>query len=108
MSGVQDIFALGGADELRRMLTDAGFQHVEINEVSMTARFPEPEWFLAGEIDVDTAAIPSMQHLDAQARLAITAAIHDDMKAALREVTKDDHVVIPFHAQIARAERGMT
>jgi predicted RNA methylase len=86
--------------------TDAGFQHVEINEVSMTARFPDPEWFLAGEIDVDTAAIPSMQHLDAQARLAITAAIHDDMKAALREVTKDDHVVIPFHAQIARAERG--
>jgi hypothetical protein len=49
-----------------------------------------------------------MQRLDAQARLAITAAIHDDMKAALREVTKDDHVVIPFHAQIARAERGRT
>jgi ubiquinone/menaquinone biosynthesis C-methylase UbiE len=107
MSGVQDIFALGRADELRGMLTDAGFQHVEINEVSMTARFPDPEGFLAVEIDVDTAAIPSMQHLDAQARLAIAAAIHDDMKAALRDVTKDDHVVIPFHAQIARAERGM-
>jgi hypothetical protein len=30
------------------------------------------------------------------------------MKAALREVTEDDHVVIPFHAQIARAERGKT
>jgi hypothetical protein len=30
---------------------------------------------------------------------------HDDMKAALREVTRGDYVVIPFHAQIARAER---
>ena len=54
----------------------------------MTALFPDPEGFFAGEIDVDMAAIPSMQHLDAQPRLAITAAIHDDMNAALREVTK--------------------
>jgi ubiquinone/menaquinone biosynthesis C-methylase UbiE len=108
MSVVQDIFALGDADELRGMLTDAGFQRVEIHAVSMIARFPDPEGFLAGEIDVDTAAIPSMQRLDARARREITAAIHDDMKAALREVTEDDHVVIPFHAQIARAERGTT
>jgi hypothetical protein len=28
-SGVQDIFALGDADELHRLLTDAGFQQVE-------------------------------------------------------------------------------
>jgi len=106
MSVVQDIFALGGADELRGLLTRAGFQNVEIKAVSMIARFPDPGGFLAGEIDVDTAAIPSMQRLDARARQAIAAAIRDDMKAALREVTEDDHVVIQFHAQIARAERG--
>jgi hypothetical protein len=64
--------------------------------------------FLSGEIDVDTAAIPSMERLDTHARQAITSAIHDEMKAALRGVTEDDHVVIPFHAQIARAERGKT
>jgi ubiquinone/menaquinone biosynthesis C-methylase UbiE len=106
MSVVQDIFALGDADELRGLLTGAGFQHVEIEAVSMIAHFPNPEGFLAGEIDVDTAAIPSMQRLDAQARREITAAIYDDMKVALREVTEDDHVVIPFHAQIARAEQS--
>jgi ubiquinone/menaquinone biosynthesis C-methylase UbiE len=105
MSGVQDIFALGDADELRTLLTEAGFRHVEIEPVSMIARFPDPERFLAGEIDVDTAAIPSMQHLDAQARQAITAAIRDDMEPALHEVTEGDHVVIPCHAHIARAER---
>lgn len=105
ISGVQDPFALGDADQLRTLLTEAGFRHVEIEPVSMTARFPDPEAFLAGEIDVDTAAIPSMQHLDAQARQAITVAIRADMEAPLRAVTQDDHVVIPFHAHIARAER---
>jgi hypothetical protein len=29
----------------------------------MTARFPDPEWFLAGGIDGDTAVTPSMQRL---------------------------------------------
>jgi ubiquinone/menaquinone biosynthesis C-methylase UbiE len=103
MSGVQDIFALGDAPGLRALLTEAGFQQVEIEPVSMTARFPDPEGFLAGEIDVDTAAIPSMQHLDAQARQAISAAIGDDMQEALREVREGDYVVIPFHAYIARS-----
>jgi SAM-dependent methyltransferase len=103
MSGVQDIFALGDASSLGALLTDAGFQQVEIEPVSMTARFPDPDGFLAGEIDVDTAAIPSMQHLDARARQAITAAIGDDMKEALQEVTEGDSVVIPFHAYIARS-----
>jgi ubiquinone/menaquinone biosynthesis C-methylase UbiE len=103
MSGVQDIFALGNADELRMLLAEVGFHHVEIEPVSRTARFPDPEGFLAGEIDVDTAAIPSMQHLDAQARQAITTAIRKEMEASLHEVTKDNHVVIPFRAHIAWA-----
>ncbi len=107
MSSVQDIFALGDADKLRTLLTEAVFQHVEIEPVSMVARFPDPEGFLAGEIDVDTAAIPAMQHLDAQARQAIVAAISEDMKMPLQEVTEDDHVVLPFHVHIARAERRL-
>lgn len=105
MSGVQDIFSLGDAGKLRTLLTDAGLQRVEVEPMSMTARFPDPEGFLAGEIDVDTAAIPAMQHLDDGARRAITEAIRDDMEARLREATEGDYVVIPFHAHIARAER---
>jgi hypothetical protein len=68
-----------------------------------TARFPNPDGFLAGEIDVDTAAIPSMQQLDQRAREEIVAAITADMKSPLEGVTIDDHVVIPFHANIATA-----
>ncbi len=98
VSALEDIFALGNADELRRMASSAGFRQAEIETVSMTARFPNPEGFLAGEIEVDTAAIPSMQHLDIAARQKIVAAIASDMKAPLREVTQGDYVVIPFHA----------
>lgn len=105
ISGVQEIFTLGDADGLRTLLTDAGFRNVVIESVSMAARFPNPDGFLAGEIDVDTAAIPSMQHLDAQGRRRITEAIRGDMAGPLREATEGDHVVIPFHAHVARAAR---
>jgi ubiquinone/menaquinone biosynthesis C-methylase UbiE len=104
-SSVDDIFALGDADELRRSLTQAGFRDVAIYSVSLSARFPDPEGFLAGEIDVDTAAIPAMQHLDATARKEMTATIRDEMAGPLGAVTEGDQVVIPFHAHIARGYR---
>ena len=104
MSGVQEIFALGETDRLRTLLTDAGFKRVTIEPVSMTARFPQPEGFLAGEIAVDTAAVPSMQRLDAQARREITEAIGQEMEGPLRAVTKGDYVVLPFHAYVVLAE----
>lgn len=105
-SALQSIFALGDADELRRLLRAAGFESVAINARSQLARFPNPEGFLAGEIAVDTAAIPTMQTLDATARQAILEAISSDMQAPLKQVTQLDHVVLEFHAQVARAERS--
>jgi SAM-dependent methyltransferase len=105
MSALQDIFALGSAGELRSLALGAGFQRAEIEPMSMTARFPNPDGFLAGEIEVDTASIPSMQHLDASARQTMVAAIAADMKAPLGEMTHDNHVVIKFHAHIMRAWR---
>jgi len=105
MSAIKDIFALGDEDELRALLANAGFQCVEIEAFSIIARFPNPEGFLAGEIDLDTAAIPSMQTLDLPGRNAIVAAISEEMKEPLRKVTQGDRVVIPFHAFFACAVR---
>lgn len=103
ISALQDIFSLGNADALRALMLRSGFQRVDVESKSMIARFPNPDGFLAGEIEVDTAAIPSMQHLDTQARQEIVAAIAADMKSPLKNVTQDDHVVIQVHANIARA-----
>jgi ubiquinone/menaquinone biosynthesis C-methylase UbiE len=105
ISALQDIFALGKPKELQKLAVDAGFRQVEIEPVSMTSRFPSPDAFLAGEIEVDTAAIPSMQHLDVPARKKIVDAITVDMKSPLQEVTTENHVVIEFHAQILTARK---
>jgi ubiquinone/menaquinone biosynthesis C-methylase UbiE len=102
-SALQEIFALGNSDDLRGLALTAGFRRVDIKPFSLTARFPNPEAFIAGEIEVDTASIPSMQHLDSKAREAIVAAITKDMQSPLKKVTSDNHVVIPFHGLIMTA-----
>ena len=78
---------------------------VEIEAYELLARFPDPDGFLAGEIDVDTAAIPAMQHLDASARADLTGKIRAEMAEPLRSVTIGGHVQLPFQAHLARAER---
>jgi ubiquinone/menaquinone biosynthesis C-methylase UbiE len=103
MSALQEIFALGNADDLRELVLEARFRRVEIKPFTLTARFPNPEAFIAGEIEVDTAAIPSMQHLDSKAREAIVTAITRDMQSPLKELTSDNHVVMPFHGLMIRA-----
>jgi len=105
MSALQEIFSLGNTEKLRDLLAGSGFLGVEIEPISMTARFPNPDGFLAGEIEVDTAAIPSMQKLGAQARQAIVADVSAEMESPLKEVTHDNHVVLQFHALVARAWR---
>jgi SAM-dependent methyltransferase len=103
VSALQDIFALGDAEELRGLAAAVGFGRVRVEPRAMVSRFPNPGGFLAGEIEVDTAAIPAMQHLDAEARRAMVAAISADMADALSGVTRDDHVVLEFHAHILTA-----
>jgi ubiquinone/menaquinone biosynthesis C-methylase UbiE len=105
MSAVGEIFALGDAEALRASLIRAGFRDAAVEPFPITARFPNPDAFLAGEIDVDTAAIPAMQGLDPDARQELTAAIQAEMAEALRTVIEGDHVHLTFHAQIAHARR---
>lgn len=105
VSGVGDIFALGEVGKLRALFAGAGFGNVDIQPFDFEAQFPAPDAFLAGEIDVDTAAIPEMQHLDAGARAEMVKAIASQMRDALREVTEGNHVVMPFHILVVRADR---
>lgn len=104
-SAVGAIFALGDADGLNSALVQVGLREVMIEPFSITARFPNPAGFLAGEIDVDTAAIPAMQGLDPATRRELVTAIEQDMAEPLRAVTVGDTVNLPFHVLIARACR---
>ena len=104
-SSVQTVFSLGDVDKLRQLLTDAGFQQVEIEPASITARYSNPEEFVVWEIDVDPAETPALQSLDAHAQQAILAAVRQDMQAALDEVMQDGQVVLASHAHVAHARR---
>jgi ubiquinone/menaquinone biosynthesis C-methylase UbiE len=102
-SGVGEIFALGDAEALRSAIAAAGFRDIAVERFSMDARFPDPGGFLAGEIEVDTAAIPSMQALDSAARRDLVAVLRHEMAAPLAAVTRDGAVIMPFHVLIATA-----
>lgn len=104
-SSVGAVFSLGDSDELRTLLTDAGFQDIEIEPMSITARYPNAQEFLAWESDIDAARTPALQELDAEAQQVILAALHQEMQTPLREVMHGDAVVMPSHAHIARARR---
>lgn len=105
-SSVEEVFSLGDSGELRRLLTDAGFKHVEIEPMSIMARFPKPQEFLTWESDVDPVECPVLQHLDAEAQQAILAAVRQEMQAPLHEVMQGDEVVMTSYAHIAHASRG--
>jgi SAM-dependent methyltransferase len=102
-SGVGDIFVLGDSSALTAAIEAAGFRDVEVEAASMDARFPDPAGFLAGEIEVDTASIPSMQSLGPDARRELVAALEREMAGPLAAVTRDGCVVLPFHVLIAGA-----
>ena len=104
-SSVQTVFSLGDSDELRRLLTEAGFQQVAIEPASMTVHYSNPEEFLAWEIGVDPAETPVLQHLDALAQQTILAAVRQDMQVPLQEVMQKGQAVLASHAHIAHAMR---
>ena len=104
-SSVGAVFSLGDADEVRKLLTYAGFQDIEIESMSITARYPNPQEFLAWEIDVDPAETPALQNLDAAAQKAILVSLHAEMQAPLQELIQGNEVVMPSHAHIAYAKR---
>jgi ubiquinone/menaquinone biosynthesis C-methylase UbiE len=102
-SSVQAVFSLGDSDELHKLLTNSGFQHIEIEPTSLTAHFPNPEEFLAWEIDVDPVETPALQNLAIEAQQGILAAVRQEMQRPLEEVIQDKQVVLQFHAHIVEA-----
>lgn len=104
-SGVDESFALGDAERLRSLVADAGFHTISIRSLSMLARFPNPEVFLTGQIEMDTVSLPTMGALAPERRQQLVAQIREDMRAVLAKVTEGDHVVLPFHAHILTAYR---
>jgi len=83
----------------------AGFTQVTVETRSQTARFPNPRRFVALEVDVIAAAVPSMQRYATIQRGRLAAELAGELEGPIRAVTADGQMVIPFHAHIATAAR---
>jgi SAM-dependent methyltransferase len=99
-------FSFGQTTALWELLDAGGFVEIDIDARSMPSRYPNPGNFIAMEVDVITAAIPSVQHLDEKGRAELRQAIEADATQLVRNATEGDHVVIPMYAHIAKAKRG--
>jgi len=104
-SVLQDVFALGDAEELRALAEGVGLRRIEITSTSITSRFTDPDAFLAAEVEAGAAAIPSMQQLDLAARRRLVAAISSELRPALARLIDDGDLVLEFHAHILKAWR---
>jgi len=97
-------FALHDPAELRRPFLDAGFADVEIREVSLPVRFPEPERFVPLAVTSSAAAVPAFAALEGPTRAALVAAIGLDVEPVLRQYRSADFVHFPMFAQLAIAK----
>jgi ubiquinone/menaquinone biosynthesis C-methylase UbiE len=102
-SAMATAFALGDADELRALLTAAGFQRVEVAPVTRTMRFPEPARFVQLMVLASAASVPVFAQMDAVARTALVEAVAREMEPTLRSHIDGDTVAVPLAAHIGLA-----
>jgi ubiquinone/menaquinone biosynthesis C-methylase UbiE len=84
-------FAGPSRDELRRLLTDAGFDKVVVRIAAFPARFPSPGEFLRRQA-ASSPLGPPLAALDEEARQALAS----DLDQTLGEWTDDDGLVCPW------------
>ncbi|MEO6603620.1 MAG: methyltransferase domain-containing protein [Polyangiaceae bacterium] len=96
-------FASSDAAELRTSFTMAGFEPVEIVDVSITAKFPDPDQFVARAVTSSAAAVPAFAALEARAKAEVLRAVRVETDPVLREYCASGLVSFPMFAQIAIA-----
>lgn len=93
-------FVLGDAEELRGLITEAGFREVRIRLAVELVRYPSAEEFLRREAASSPLAAPLSQLSD-----EVRAALISDIATALRSYRDDDGVAFPIEAHVAVARR---
>ena len=95
---MQGPFALGSADDLRRLITGAGFREVVLRPAAKTLRFPSPEEFV-GRYVAATPLAAVVAKASAHARAALITEVSADLKSSV------DHqgLAFPIEAHLVLA-----
>jgi ubiquinone/menaquinone biosynthesis C-methylase UbiE len=98
-----DACSLSDKEELRTLLSDAGFSNIRISLEVRTARFMSIEEFIPGYL----AATPLVANIGAMPE-AERAAMIRDVKDYLRDYTLDEGLAAPMECHVATAEKQQT
>lgn len=96
-------FTFGGAERLRDLLEDAGFDEVEITERTLEVEFPEPETFVALTVMAGAAVVPELAPDDEEEREALIRYVTEESGGVLRRYREGDRLRFPMPNLIAMA-----
>jgi ubiquinone/menaquinone biosynthesis C-methylase UbiE len=97
-------FSLGDPEELRRLVTDAGFSNVRVESVTAPVRFSEPDQFAELTIRASASVLPEYGEMDEDLRDALISAIRQDLERPILQHLDDGYLVFTMTTQILTAE----
>jgi hypothetical protein len=103
-------WSLPDAGELRALLSEAGFRRIEIITKSLDAHFPLPDRFVELTVFAGAAVVPTFDHEDPAARLALTEEVTREIEPVVQHYRSGDRLIVPtfWHIAVAYAswEKG--
>ena len=103
ISTVASIFSQGDPDQLRALVQDAGFHHVQLLQRSLTSHFPNAHEFVEFELGFDPAQAPALRQLDRIDQQHIVDEVRADLAARLSPFIHDGALDLPMHAHVVTA-----
>jgi ubiquinone/menaquinone biosynthesis C-methylase UbiE len=103
LGGGEIIYALGDADEFRRLFVDAGFPGVTVESVVRTVRFPSAAEFVRLTVLGGAAVLPEFAQMDDAARNALVEIIGREIAPTLDRYREGEGVAFPLAVHIATA-----
>jgi ubiquinone/menaquinone biosynthesis C-methylase UbiE len=103
MSEVDVSFSLGEAEELQSLLTNAGFQRVEITARSFDIHLPSPDRFVELTVRGAASSVPAFARLNDGARSALVAAVSDETDRVASRYRDGDSLRFRMSTHIAVA-----
>ncbi len=103
LSDVASPWSLPDAGELRALLSEAGFQRIEIIARSLDAQFPSPERFVYLTLFAAAAFLPEFDWEDEASRTALIEAVTSEIEPVVRRYRSGEWLIIPTSWHIAVA-----
>jgi SAM-dependent methyltransferase len=101
VSDVDVAFSLGDAGELRALLREADFRHVDVTPRSLEIRLPSPERFVQITVTGAATSVPSFMQMNPEARSALVEAIADELEPLIRSRAEGGELVLTMSTNIA-------